>query len=276
MMKLRIYLINILLLTLLIPAKSQEKKWDVTRRLEDSFYWILNSSSDNEKMRLNDSVTLIIDSYVRSDSVMKHRFNSVRNLGQIESPDKKIKIVNWNLVLRDGSNRYYLYIIRRGKKKESNQVFKLTAVNSSKQISPDLVYTPENWYGAAYYAIQPFKAGNHVSYLLLGIDFGSNLMTRKIIDVLNFDEKGAISFGKMCFHRNEKVKAREILEYSSEGLISLRLESGKLVVFDHLDPFSAGHGNSPEGFGAGLSFDGYVLKKGNWNFISDIDIKNRK
>jgi hypothetical protein len=275
-MSLRIYLINIVFLVFLIPVKAQEPTKDISRVLQDLYYWILNSTSDSERMRLNDSVILLVNSYVASDSVMKHRFDNVRNLGQIDSPDGKLKIINWNLVLRDGSNRYYLYIIRSGGKKGHNIVYKLTGTNSIKPIRTNLIYTPENWYGAAYYAIQPFKVRKNVSYLLLGIDFGNTFTTRKIIDVLSFDEKGDILFGRECFRKGDETLSREVLEYSSDGLVSLRIQSRKLVVFDHLDSFSSGHGDSPESVGAGLYFDGYALKKGVWNYVSNIQIKNRK
>lgn len=275
-MRLKIYLINIAFLVLLAPVKAQTSKTDISYLLEDLYYWILNSRSDSERMRLNDSVILLINNYVASDSVMKHRFDNVRNLGQIDSPDGKIKIINWNLVLRDGSNKYYLYIIRRGEKKGSNTVYKLTGANSSKPIKTNLIYTPEDWYGASYYAIQPFKAGKNVCYILLGIDFGNNFTTRKIIDVLSFDQIGGISFGRECFRKGGETLSREVIEYSSEGLVSLRIHSKKLVVFDHLDSFSNKNGNNPLDLGAGLYFDGYMLKKGVWNYVSNIEVKNRK
>ncbi len=275
-MGLRVYLINIVFLVFLIPVKAQKSSTDISLVLKNLYFWILNSTSDSERMRLNDSVILLIDSYVMSDSVMKHRFDNVRNLGQIDSPDGKIKIINWNLVLRDRSNRYYLYIIRSGGKKEKNSVYRLTGTNRPEPIRTNLIYTPENWYGASYYAIQPFKNGRNVSYLLLGIDFGNTFTTRKIIDVLNFNEKGGISFGRECFRKGDEILSREVLEYSSEGVVTLRIQSKKLVVFDHLDSFSAGHGNGPESIGAGLFFDGYILKNGVWNYASNIEVKNRK
>jgi len=275
-MRLRLYLIIIACLALLIPVKAQKSTTDISVVLGDLYYWIMNSSSDSERKRLNDSVILIVESYVASDSVMNHRFDNVRNLGQIDSPDGKVKIINWNLVLRDGSNRYYLYIIRSGGKKEKNTVYKLTGINSIKPIKTDQIYSPENWYGASYYAIQPFKAGKNISYLLLGIDFGSTFITRKIIDVLDFDKKGGICFGLNCFRKGNEKLFRDVLEYSSEGLVSLRVQSKKLVVFDHLDSYSGGHGEGQDNVGAGLYFDGYSLKRGVWSFVSNINVRNRK
>jgi len=275
-MRLRLYLIILAALSFACPVRSQEEPRDISGVLEDLYFWIVNSSSDNEKLRLNDSVMLLVDSYVRSDTVMKHRFNNVRNLGQIDSPDGKLKIINWNLALRDGSNRYYLYIIRAGKKNSANRIYKLTGTNSLKPIRKDAVYDTLNWYGAVYYAIQPFKAEKETSYILLGIDLGDTYNSRKIIDVLNFSKSGEITFGRKCFLRDKDNIYREVIEYSSEGVVTLRIESKKLIVFDHLDIFSAGHENSASDIGAGLFFDGYILKKGYWNYVSNIEVKNKK
>jgi len=59
-------------------------------------------------------------------------------------------------------------------------------------------------------------------------------------------------------------------------MISLRLRTKKLIVFDHINPLALGHENDPESFGAGLSFDGYSFRKGNWEFKSNIDVRNLK
>ncbi len=275
-MRLKVYIIIIAFLSSLIPLKAQQSPKEISFILEDLYKRILNAYTDNERLRLNDSVILLIDSHVASDTVMKHRFSNVRNLGQIDSPDGKLKIVNWNITLRDGSNKYFLYIIRYGGKKGKNRICKLTGESSSKPILTDFIYTRDTWYGAVYYAIQPFKSQKKNCYLLLGIDLGNTIKTRKIIDVLSFNENGEITFGRNCFLKGSEMKSREVLEYSSESVVSLRMQSGKAVVFDHLDSFSSGHGDSPENLGAGIFIDGYILKKGIWNYTTNIEARNRK
>ncbi len=153
-MRLKVYIIIIAFLSSLIPLKAQQSPKEISFILEDLYKRILNAYTDNERLRLNDSVILLIDSHVASDTVMKHRFSNVRNLGQIDSPDGKLKIVNWNITLRDGSNKYFLYIIRYGGKKGKNRICKLTGESSSKPILTDFIYTRDTWYGAVYYAIQ--------------------------------------------------------------------------------------------------------------------------
>lgn len=241
------------------------------------FAGIQSTSDDRRKIAMNDSIDLIISSYVRSDSVLTHKFGNLKNLGQVESPDLKLKIINWNLVLRDGSNKYFLYIIRKGEKKGSeNKVFTLRGENKSRPPDSLGTFNQSNWYGALYYSIQPFRHGKENCYLLLGIDFGKDMITRKLIDILTFDEKGDPMFGKECFLRDGKLKSRHVIEYSSDGLISLRLESRKLVVFDRVSPYSSGHTSASLFMGAGLLFDGYRLKRGLWNYVENVDIRNSK
>ena len=244
--------------------------------LENLFRRILNTNNDNERIRLNDSVQVIIDSYAASDSVFVHKFSGLRYLGQILSSDSKVKIITWNLILREGGNRYFCYIIRKGARGEPNNIHKLTGENSEESPAADRIYSEKDWYGALYYALQPFKKDKMTYYLVLGIDYGNSAISRKIIDVMTFTPEGGIIFGNNCFFKDENVTSRVVIEYFSEGVISLRMLSAKTVVFDHLASISGDQNSDPEFMGSEYSFDGYTLKKGNWRFVSRVDARNKK
>jgi len=259
----------------LFQVKGQSAVNDIPLTLQKLYTAILNAD-DDERIRLNDSVKLIMNDYVMSDSVFRHRFDNLRYLGQIDSPDGKLKLITWNLPLRKGENRYYLYIIRKNKKQENNTVYKLEGKYRQESASTDKTYSADNWYGALYYAIQPFRYNGNKLYLILGLDSDNVNNSRKIIDILDFNDNDEIIFGRDCLLRDGKRKYREVLEYSADGMISLRLRTKKLIVFDHINPLALGHENDPESFGAGLSFDGYSFRKGNWEFKSNIDVRNLK
>jgi hypothetical protein len=244
--------------------------------LENLFRRILDTNNDNERLRLNDSVKVIIDSYVTSDSVFVHKFSKLRYLGQILSPDSKVKIITWNLILREGGNKYFCYIIRKGNRGEPNKINKLAGENKDESPVKDTVYSEKNWYGALYYALQPFKKDKETHYLILGIDYGNSPITRKIIDVMTFTQDGRIIFGNNCFRKDEGLSSRVVIEYFSEGVISLRMLSAKTVVFDHLASISDDKKNDPEFMGSDYSFDGYTLKKGYWRFVTNVDARNKK
>jgi hypothetical protein len=244
--------------------------------LENLFRRILDTNNDNERLRLNDSVKVIIDSYVTSDSVFVHKFSKLRYLGQILSPDSKVKIITWNLILREGGNKYFCYITRKGNRGEPNKINKLAGENKDESPVKDTVYSEKNWYGALYYALQPFKKDKETHYLILGIDYGNSPITRKIIDVMTFTQDGRIIFGNNCFRKDEGLSSRVVIEYFSEGVISLRMLSAKTVVFDHLASISDDKKNDPEFMGSDYSFDGYTLKKGYWRFVTNVDARNKK
>ena len=273
----RIYcLLTFTLFIGVIPVSGQAGIRDTPGILENLYKRITDTKDENEKLRLNDSIKLIISSYAASDSVFNHRFENLRYLGQIISPDMKLKIITWNVFMRNSPNRYFCYLIRKGERKQKNSVCFLAGQNREEPIRTDITYNSNNWYGALYYAIQPFRKKRQTHYILLGLDYGNISVSRKMIDVLSFTPEGDLLFGLDCIVKNGETKLREVLEYSPEGVVTLRMENRNLIVFDRLTTLASGHGTGSEFSGAGITFDGYILKRGSWRFVSDVDVKNKK
>lgn len=269
-------LLILAILSGMIPLTGQKVEADVPYILEDLYRRITTTKDEDEKLRLNDSIKIIISSYAASDSVFSHRFDNLRYLGQIISPDMKLKIITWNIFMLNSPNRYFCYIIRKGEKKQKNSVWFLSGQNREETVRSDITYEADNWYGALYYAIQPFRKDRQTYYILLGLDYGNISVARKMIDVLSFTPGGNLLFGLDCFEREKSIKLREVLEYSAEGIVSLRLETPKMIVFDRLTSVTTGHGEGNEVVGAGITFDSYVLKRGLWRFVPDADVKNKR
>lgn len=261
----------------LVPAmKIKSQQPESGEILQELFYGIIDTRNNEERIQLNDSIIKIIDKYVESERVLDHRFTDLRYLGQILSPDSRLKIITWNLNLTDGTNKYFCYLIRRAKKGKPNEIFKLTAVNMDEPPSINTTYSEENWYGALYYAVQPFRYKRETCYVLLGLDYTNLLVSTKIIDVLTFTEDGGIIFGKDCFIREGEKRFRELLKYSSDGVAILRFNNRKSIIFDHLVPVSQVRRNSPDYYVPEFSFDAYVLKKGMWRFKENYEPKMRR
>jgi len=261
----------------LVPAmKIKSQQPESGEILQELFYGIVDTRNNEERIQLNDSIIKIIDKYVESERVLDHRFTDLRYLGQILSPDSRLKIITWNLNLTDGTNKYFCYLIRKAKKGKPNEIFKLTAVNMDEPPSINTTYSEENWYGALYYAVQPFRYKRETCYVLLGLDYTNLLVSTKIIDVLTFTEDGGIIFGKDCFIKEGEKRFRELLKYSSDGVAILRFNNRKSIIFDHLVPVSQVRRNSPEYYVPEFSFDAYVLKKGMWRFKENFEPKMRR
>jgi len=238
------------------------------------FSRIRDNLSSEQKLRINDSIQTLVDKYAKSDSVFKYKFNNLRFLGQIISPDSLVKIITWNLILESGDNSYYCYFIRKGKENSSNDVYKLSGLYSEKAIRSDTLYSDSNWYGALYYDIRPFKvAGPDQGYVILGIDYGNSFVTRKIIDILTFGPDHNLIFGKKCFVDGKVLRQRVVFEYSTKVVMSLRFVNDKSIVFDHLSPSTPEFRDNHQFWGPDFSFDSYNFENGFWKLKSDVDVR---
>jgi hypothetical protein len=244
--------------------------------LNNLFKRILSTRDDDERIRLNDSLVLVIDQYAGSGDIFTHRFENLRYLGQILSSDSRIKILTWNLILTDGTNRYFCYLIRNRGKDSGNKIIKLTGVNMDDAPRIDLTYAEGNWYGALYYGIQPFRSGKETCYAVLGLDFANLQVSRKIIDIMSFSDEGELTLGKSCFRKGDQIVLREVFEYQADGVMTLRFNDKKTIIFDNLAPISTGEKYDQGYYGTEFSFNAYVLKKGLWNFVKNYKVRIRK
>lgn len=248
----------------------------VSAMLEKHFSRLRENLPSARKLIITDSVRQILEPYAVSDSVFRHRFNNLRFLGQITSPDSLLKILTWNLILNEGVNRYFCYLIYRPDNDAPPRAFYLTGEYKEQPPDEELVYDTKNWYGAIYYDVRPFICKGRKCYTLLAIDYGNSFITRKIIDVLKFDNEGNLLFGENCFTDGKKTTGRVLFEYSATAVMSLKFEADTLIVFDHLSPFSPELKNNRQYYGPDFSFDAYYLKNGLWTLKEDIDIRNRR
>jgi hypothetical protein len=272
-MRKEILIITFVVASCFSPLSGQNNKPVNSSDLERLFGRLAENLNSQEKLAINDSIRLIIDSYASSDTVFKHRFTNLRYLGQITSTDSLIKIITWNLILEDGENRYFCYLIRRSGKTRPGKVYKFSGLYRETQISSDTIYSLSNWYGALYYDVRPFKLNDQVYYILLGIDFGNSFITRKIIDVLSFNQNNEIVFGMNCFTDGKEIKPRVVFEFTSTAVMSLRFNTYNSIVFDHLSPVSPEYKDNHQFYGPDFSYDSYNFENGLWRLKRDIDIR---
>lgn len=275
-MKFKTLLLYLFILLFIPSINIHSQQPGDEEKLKDLFDDIIRSKDNEERKKLNKSIEEIIDRYVESDNVFSHRFENLRYLGQILSPDSKLKIITWNLLLTDGTNEYHCYLLRKERKKSPVRVYKLKGNSMDDPPETDRMYKAEEWYGALYYAVQPFRKNRNIFYVLLGLDNTSLEVSTKIIDVLTFTGEGDIKLGMDCFIKGDKSKFRDLLVYSADGVVSLRFENKRTIIFDHLVPVSQTKPGIIDQYVPEFSFDAYVLKKGNWIFVENIEPRIRK
>jgi hypothetical protein len=257
-------------------ARSQVPKKDAPLVLEELFNRLVDNYNDNERIRINDSIRLIIDSYVKSDTVFSHRFTNLRYLGQIMSPDSLLKIITWNLVLENEPGRFYCYFIRKQEPGKENIIYRLSSAYSENPVMTDTTFAEADWYGALYYDIKPYTTGDNRCWVLLGINYGNPFISRKIIEVLSLKPDNSIVFGRKWFVSGEEKKYRAVFEYASNATMSLRFRSDSSIVFDHLVPFSPSHKDDRQYYGPDYSFDAFNFENGLWKLNINVDARNKE
>lgn len=155
-------------------------------------------------------------------------------------------------------------------------IYRLSATYREDPVKTDTTYTESEWYGAMYYDIKPYIISGKRCWVLLGIDYGNPFISRKIIDVLSFNAEDSIIFGRKWFSSGEKIRFREVFEYASNGMMSLKFRSDSSIVFDHLVSFSPDQKDDRQYYGPDYSYDAYYLENGLWRLTINVDARNKE
>ncbi len=191
----------------------------------------------------------------------------------LTSKDHHIRLLNWNLPYRDGTYKYFCFLLIWDEESKSIQWHELIDTMHEPEKLDTRFLSPEKWLGTLYFDIIPMtKKGKSSTYTLLGWDGKDNLTTRKIIDAITINGD-KIRIGANLFEYEGETHKRIILEYSNEVSASAKFYPKKnCIVMDHLSPKTA----MMEGIFADYGPDGtyclFILKKDKWQFMDAIDI----
>lgn len=231
----------------------------------------VNNENDLERKNANYQFIKTFVSALKIPGSYNYKFDSVKTVSLLYSPDNQFRLFSWNVMNEDGSFRYYgtIQLNTAGALK----MFPLTDYTPFIKNPEDSSFTAQQWLGAQYYKI--IKTGNeNPYYVLLGWKGNTVKSTKKVIEVLSFKNNAPV-FGLPVFEGNQKNRKRIVFEYSRQASMLLRYVPEKqLIVFDHLAPPDAKVKADFSLYGPDLSYDGYQLKNGKWNFVQNLDMRN--
>ncbi len=254
---------------------SDDPSQRVLMRYQDSLVrldkQIVNNENDVERKNANYEFIKLLVTALKVPHSYEFKFDSLKSISIINSPDRKFKIFTWPVMNNDGSYRFYGAV-------QMNAEGPLV-LHPLEDYSP-LIKNPEDsvnnarkWYGAEYYKIIPVY-GTHPYYVLLGWKGNTIKTTKKVIEVLSF-ENGKPVWGKPIFEGNSKLRDRVVFEYSRQASMLLHyVPEQNLIVFDHITAPDKKMTGQPETYGPDLTYDGYRLKDGKWHFVSNLDMRN--
>ena len=172
---------------------------DLESRIYRLFQYMSGSSTDREKETINQDIVKLMDEALNNPFSFDYPFDSLKYIGRIRSSDDRLRIYTWNLPYENGTHRYFGFIQYTPEKNDPPIVYRLT--DNSEDIKDPLhaVLNENDWYGALYYEVIETKDKDDRYYTLLGFDFNNLFSSKKIIDVLYFDQKNKPFFGKQIF-----------------------------------------------------------------------------
>ncbi len=200
-------------------------------------------------------------------------FDSLKSISIIYPEKKHFRIFTWQLLRNNKTHRYYGAI--QMKATDTLKLYPLFDYSDFLSIPLDTVVDKDGWYGAVYYKILTKNYQGKTYYNLFGWDGNDLLSTRKILDVLTFDENQEPVFGAPIFvikkKKQTQIKTRFLIEYKKDASVSMNYSyEFDMIIFDHLvpkNPLSKGIYSTyvPDG-----SYEGFNFKEGRWHYVEKV------
>ncbi|MES2590474.1 MAG: hypothetical protein V4608_01230 [Bacteroidota bacterium] len=282
----------LIIVSLCSTAQNQKGEKQILDGYSDSLRIICgkiySSKTDIDKKKFNQQLLKTFELALNTDFSFTYPFDSLTDIARLVSPDNTFRIINWNIPYSDGTQEYFGFIqnkhvqvkkkgLFRKERIETLQLYSL--IDKSLEIkNPENVITDnKKWFGMLYYKIIPIKTKKQTYYTLLGWDGNDKFTSKKIIDVLTFDDKGLPHFGADIFNIPKKNPKRVIFEYAASCTMSLKYNAKKdSIVFDHLAPEQPQLEGQYQYYCTDMSYDGFGFKRGKWNYGADVSATNEK
>ena len=232
----------------------------------------VNNDTEMERKNANYVFIKTLVSALKVPNSFLFKFDSVKTISIINAPDNRFRILTWHIANDDGSYRFYGTVQMNS---GGNLImYPLNDYSPLVKNPEDTVTDNTKWYGAQYYSIVPVYTHGSPYYLLLGWKGNTIKTNKKVIDVISFKNDKPV-FGAPVFSGNGKTRKRVVFEYTRQASMLLKYEESQhLIVFDHLSPPDKKQKDNMEMYGPDLTYNGYALKDGRWNFVENLDMRN--
>ena len=246
-------------------------------RLQTIANKILTVNSDSLREEANKLLIEDIEEVLLLKGSFQYPFENVDKLSILSSPDKKFKLFNWVVPKEDGTFEYYAYLQFFTKRKKELYFIQLNDISSYIDDEQYKTFTEGDWFGALYSEIVHTKFQKKDFYTLIGWDGNNKYTTKRIVEILHFDESNTPIFGAPIIKMNDGTHSRMVLEYSKKTSTNINYDKERdYIIFDHLEPLEGAQKGMFEYYIPSLSYDGLTFKNGKWRLVEDIPVANDK
>lgn len=261
-------------------AHSQLTKFskDQIKQKEDSMKLlaskIITSSDPAIRFRSDSQFTRILVRSLRFPHSFHYPFDSLEGISRMYSPDSAFRIFTWQ-VSRDEDVHRRHGAIQINTKDGTLKLFPLIDRTAAINNIADTITSNEWWVGSIYYKVILHQYNNRTFYTLLGYDENNIRSTKKRIEVLHFNDKGAPVFGGSFFDFSldtipKKMQARFWIEYKKNGNARMVYdEELKMILYDHL----ISETNEPQKkytYVPDGDYEGFKWENGKWKHVEKV------
>ena len=156
----------------------------------------------SNRLRADSIFTRALVQTLKSPYSFKYKFDSLSAIKRISAPDGRFIFFSWQIDLGDGTYR------QRGAMQlptNDGQLKLLPFFDNSDFVQNNTlgVYDRKKWIGAIYYDIIPIQYQGGTIYTLLGFDENNTTVSKKIIEVLRFENEEPILGGDFFKYPND-------------------------------------------------------------------------
>jgi len=235
---------------------------------------IVMSRDAADRFRSDSLFTRMLVRALKVPNSFHYPFDSILSISRIYAPDSAFRIFTWQVVKDENLSRRHGAIQLRtddGSLKLYPLIDKTIRIESLQ----DTVTGPDAWVGSIYYKVVHTRHANRDYYTFLGYDEHTMRSTRKIVEVMYFDEKGKPVFGGPFFSFEEDAQRKPLrsrfwIEYKKEGNARMQFDEDlNMIIYDHLIPENGEKGKLytyiPDG-----DYEGFKWKNGKWVHVDKV------
>ena len=208
-----------------------------------------------------------------------YKFDSLRTVSIVQSPDNKFRIITWNLLRHNGTYRYFGTIQMNSPKIQLCPLFDASPLIRNIE---DTVCNKDSWYGCMYYSIVPKMVSGKTVYTMFGWKGANPREIKKVMETMYFDKNKKPVFGYPMIYmkkdNQEKTIKRFVLSYNKDAIVSLNYNAElNQVIFDHLITKQALQGKpempgKPRGYDMfpDGTYEAFDWKINRWEYLEEL------
>jgi hypothetical protein len=235
-------------------------------------------TNDAYKKQANDKFSAMLKKALMVPGSFTYPFDSITTMSKLTSPDKKFRIINWDVPRYDETIGFFGFIQSYNPKTQQYTLYELHDQGSASATAELSAGTPDKWFGMLYYKIIPSETEKD-TYIMLAWQGYTGIITRKIIDILSFNAEGVPTFGKAIFRRPpagyKSTAKRIVFQYSAQLYMSLEYNEGKkMIMYDHLAPPDPSLDGQYQFYGPSFQVDALTYTNKAWVCQENVDARN--